>query len=141
MTPAETVDLVEMAMSMCPQQAINEKTPDAWHLLLHDLDARQALEALVALAKKQPFVSPAEIRREAAAIQTRNARILEGSTPTADLAGINPPPGLSEPEYRRWLGESRRALARGETPRSHEPAGAVPAPPWFRQLEARPVPD
>ena len=46
MTPAETVLLVAYVKACCPQQAIGEYTPDAWHDLLGDLDLADCKEAV-----------------------------------------------------------------------------------------------
>ena len=64
MTPSETVLLTRYVKACCPQQQIDDYTPDAWHDLLGDLPAADCREAVIAVAKRQPFVSPAEIRAE-----------------------------------------------------------------------------
>ena len=64
MTPTETVLLTEYVRACCPQQAIGEYTPDAWHDLLGDLDLADCRAAAAAVARRQPFVAPSEIRAE-----------------------------------------------------------------------------
>src|ERR1700734_4510496 len=56
MTPKETVLLVAYVNACCPQQAMDEYTPDAWHDLLGDLDLAGCRQAVVTVAKRQPFV-------------------------------------------------------------------------------------
>lgn len=43
---------------------MDEYTPDAWHDLLGDLDLADCRAAVAAVAKRQPFVAPAEIIAE-----------------------------------------------------------------------------
>lgn len=64
MTPKETVVLTRYVKACCPQQQIDEYTPDAWHELLADLDAADCRAAVAAVVKRQPFVAVAEIRAE-----------------------------------------------------------------------------
>ncbi len=100
MTPQETVLLVAYVKACCPQQAIGEYTPDAWHDLLGDLSLADAQEAVTAVAKRQPFVAPAEIRAEVREIHLR--RLADNPPPA-------PAPELTDdPEaYRKALLESR----------------------------------
>ena len=58
MTHAETVLLTRYVKACCPQQAIDEYTPDAWHDLLGDLALADCRAAAAAVAKRQPFVAP-----------------------------------------------------------------------------------
>jgi hypothetical protein len=69
MTPTETVLLTEYVRACCPQQAIGEYTPDAWHDLLGDLSLAECKQAVAAIARRQPFVAPSEIRAEACRVQ------------------------------------------------------------------------
>lgn len=62
MTAAEAVLLCRFAKACCPQQAIDQYTPDAWHELLRDLTFDDCKAAIVDIVKTQPFVAPAEIR-------------------------------------------------------------------------------
>ena len=62
MTPTQAVDLVEFVTACCPQQKVNELTPDAWHVLLGDLDYEDAMKAAASIARVRPFVAPSDIR-------------------------------------------------------------------------------
>lgn len=64
MTPSETVVLTRYVKALCPQQQIDEYTPDAWHDLLGDLLLGECREGAKRVAQRQPFVSPSEIRAE-----------------------------------------------------------------------------
>ena len=74
MTHAETVLLTRYVKACCPQQAIDRYTPDAWHDLLGDLAPEDCRAAVVTVAKRQPFVAPAEIRAEVRAYPRRAPR-------------------------------------------------------------------
>lgn len=87
MTPSETVILTRYVAACCPQQAIDEYTPDAWHDLLADLDAADCRAAVAAVVKRQPFVAVAEIRAEVKRI--RRDRIAREIVPA-------PPPELTD---------------------------------------------
>jgi hypothetical protein len=74
-TPREAVLLTRYVKACCPQQAIDEFTPDAWSDLLGDLRLEDCRQAAAAIARRQPFAAPAEIRAEVRRI--RDSR-LEG---------------------------------------------------------------
>ncbi len=95
MTPTETVMLTEYVQACCPQQVIGEYTPDAWHDLLGDLSLADCRAAVAAVARRQPFVAPAEIRAEVRRI--RNERLAREIVPA-------PPHELAD-EPGRWRSE------------------------------------
>jgi hypothetical protein len=64
MTPSETVIITRYVKACCPQQAIDEFTPDAWHELLGAFGYQECRDAVTAVARRQPFVAPAEIIAE-----------------------------------------------------------------------------
>ncbi len=64
MTPHETLLLTRYVKACCPQQHIDEYTPDAWHDLLADLDSADCRDAVAAIVKRQPFIAVADIRAE-----------------------------------------------------------------------------
>lgn len=64
MTPAEAVILVRYVRALCPQQKFDEYTPDAWHDLLGHYDFDACKTAAVQLARRQPFIAPAELITE-----------------------------------------------------------------------------
>ena len=127
MTPPETVLLTEYVRACCPQQAIGEYTPDAWHDLLGDLSLADCREAVVAVAKRQPFVAPAEIRAEVRKIrEDRLAR-----TPL-------PAPPADPERYREVLAANVARVADGMTVRKAL-AGPLPGDPpaeWRKAREA-----
>lgn len=106
MTPKETVMLVRYVKACCPQQQIDEYTPDAWHDLLGDLAMNDCREAVKAVTRRQPFVAPAEIRAEVRRI--RDDRLSRQVLPA-------PPPELAdEPgRYQAALAASIQRIADG----------------------------
>ncbi len=120
MTPTEAIKLCRLVKACCPQQQVDEYTPDAWGELLGDLRLVDCVDAVKALAQRQPFIAPCEIRTEVRRI--RNDRL--------DRAGVlMPPPDLPGEDYNRWLYETRRSIADGE-----------PAP-TYELPERRPMPE
>ena len=109
MTPREAIILVRYVKACCPQQAIDEYTPDAWHELLGDLALDDCRSAVAAVARRQPFVAPAEIRAEVARI--RSDRI------GPDGPGLQAIPPAADPDdvhaYKAALLEQRRVAADG----------------------------
>lgn len=62
----EVAMLVAYVAGACPQQKMNELTPDAWGDILGALGYEECREAARAIASRQPFVAPSEIIREIA---------------------------------------------------------------------------
>jgi hypothetical protein len=106
MTPKETVLLAAYVRACCPQQAMGEYTPDAWHDLLGDLPLDDCRAAAAAVARRQPFVSPSEIRAEVKRI--REDRLARTPLPAPDAA-LADEPG----RYQRAVRASIRRVADG----------------------------
>lgn len=47
--------------ALCPQQAIDRKTPIAWHPVVKDLDFHAAQAAVISLKHSQKFIDPSDI--------------------------------------------------------------------------------
>jgi hypothetical protein len=109
MTPKEAVLLTRYVKACCPQQQIDEYTPDAWFDILGDLDLGDCKAAAAEVARHQPFVAPSEIRAEVRRV--RDARMDAAEIPA-------PPPELTnDPDaYRAALHASRVAAADGRDP-------------------------
>ena len=80
MNRQETVALTRYVKACCPQQAIDEYTPDAWHDLLGDLDLDACRQAAARVARRQPFVAPAEIRAEVRSERQQRLAICRSDT-------------------------------------------------------------
>lgn len=105
MNHTEAAKLCAYVKQMCPQQAIDEYTPDVWYDLLSDLRFVDAFEAAKLCGRKQLFVAPSEIRVEVR--RMREKRI-------ATFGHFDMPPNLPEGEYREQLATMRRRIADGE---------------------------
>ena len=111
MSAAEAVMLCRFAKACCPQQAIDEYTPDAWHELLSDLRFEDCKAAVIDVARDQPFVSPAEIRSRI--VKVRTQRHLE-------FGPYTPPPELADnpAAENRWRRDMDRRICDGEITRA-----------------------
>src|SRR5690349_10870199 len=116
MTPLEAAMLCRFTKAACPQQAIDEYTPDAWHPLLADIRFDDAKAAVIEVAKERPFVAPAEIRDQVRRVRRERLRAF-GHPPT-------PPAELNDLEQAGWLANVKRRIADGE----HVERPALPAP-------------
>lgn len=115
MNREETIKLTRYVKGACPQQAVDEFTPNIWHDLLKDLRLEDCRQAVVAIARRQPFVSPSEIRDEVARI--RADRIGPAGP---GLSPIPPPADPDDPKaYIAALREQQARIADG---REHVPA-------------------
>lgn len=75
--------LAKYVHALCPQQAINEFTADAWHDLLAPLTLDEARTAVIAITRRRPFCAPSEILAEVAKARGR-ARPHSGACRAAD---------------------------------------------------------
>lgn len=89
MTPDETVILARYVRALCPQQKFDEYTPDAWHDVLGEYTLNDARQAAARVAKRQPFVAPAEIADEITTIRHERTHNFV----------YEPPPGDRDPNY------------------------------------------
>lgn len=118
MTPTEAVKLTRLVKAICPQQAFDEYTADAWADLLDDLRLEDCTEAVKRLGQQQPFIAPAEIRTIVRKI--RAERIERTVLP-------DPDPDMTPTETIQWLRDTRRAIADG-TYVAPEPLELAPRP-------------
>jgi len=125
MNRQETVALTRIVAAACPQQAIDDYTPDAWYELLDDLTFADCREAVRVIGRRQPFMAPAEIRAEVRRI--RNDRIARTVLPA-------PPPELTDDPaaYREALAANIQAAADGELPAAADGPKMIGPPPGQR---------
>jgi len=127
LTPSETVMLVRSVKACCPASQIDEYTPDAWHTLLADLDMADCQEAVVAVAKRQPFIAASDIRAEVKRIRT--GRLARTTLPA-------PPPELADQpgRYAREIRDGIQRIASARDIRNALPPGeplpGEPPPEW-----------
>jgi hypothetical protein len=110
MSPEEAVALCRFTAACCPSQKFDEYTPDAWGLLLKDVRFIDAKEAVTIVARKQPWVSPAEIISEVKKIRAKRI---------AEFGEIPPPPAeVLDPDNWRafieWQIATTKAIADGD---------------------------
>lgn len=105
MSPEEAVMLCRFTAACCPSQKFDEFTPDAWGLLLEDIRFVDAKEAVVRMARKSPWVSPAEIIAD---VKKMRAKRIDEHGP------IIPPAGLDPIETVEWLAAARRTVGDGD---------------------------
>ncbi|MEU0087222.1 hypothetical protein [Streptomyces sp. NPDC006274] len=74
MTEEEAVQIAEYVAAACPAQKFGEYTPDVWGEILKPYAVDEARAAVIAVARRRPFVSPAEIVTE---IRERRAERIE----------------------------------------------------------------
>ncbi|MEU0332185.1 hypothetical protein [Streptomyces sp. NPDC006193] len=74
MTEEEAVQIAEYVAAACPAQKFGEYTPDVWGEILAPYAVDEARAAVIAIARRQPFISPAEIVTE---IRERRAERIE----------------------------------------------------------------
>src|SRR5215469_11675087 len=85
MNRKQVVLLTRTVAAACPQQVIDDYTPDAWFDLLGDLGFDECRLALAAVAKRQPFVAPSEIRAEVKRAREQRLARVPVSAPPAEL--------------------------------------------------------
>ena len=113
MNHLQTVQLVRVVASLCPNQKLDEYTADAWAMILDDIryeDAQQAVKDIY----RQPLGEQWTRKIEASHIldqvrKTRNAKIVA-------YGPIEPPPDLDPTTYPAWLRQARTAIANDTPP-------------------------
>jgi hypothetical protein len=107
-TPEEAVKICAFTAACCPAQKFDEYTPDAWGLLLADVRFVDAKDAVVLVARKSPWCSPAEIIAEVKKMRQKRIDEYGPITPPADLD----PDDVAA--YRSWWINTQRAIADGD---------------------------
>ncbi|GGZ51517.1 zinc finger domain-containing protein [Streptomyces rubiginosohelvolus] len=64
MTEEEAFQIAEYVAAACPAQKFGEFTPDVWGEILKPYSVDEARTAVIAVARRQPWISPAEIVEE-----------------------------------------------------------------------------
>lgn len=97
--------LCRYVRACCPQQAIDQYTPDAWADHLEHIPYEDAKAAVKEITAKQPFVTIAEVL---AIVKRMRAKRI------AEAGDLCPPPGAREGvALHEWLGSARRQIADG----------------------------
>lgn len=124
MNATEALMLCRFVKGACPQQAIDEYTPDAWLALLEPYRFEDCRDAAVDLARESPFVAPAEIIARVKAIRGKRIQ---------DYGPFDPPTDC--PDYHAWLSDMRKRIADGELKPERRAIDAVARERLDRQIE------
>src|SRR5690606_24391653 len=111
MTPDETFILARYFRALFPQHKFDEYTPDAWHDVLGDIPLDAARAAAATVARRQPFVSPAEIRAAYTAQRENTAADIQGPGLPAAIPDADPD---DVPAYLAAVKEQRTRAADGQ---------------------------
>ena len=113
MTPDEALKLCRLVKAACPSQALDQYTPDAWHMILAGIaydDAKLAVAHLAGLdlePGRSRYIEPGHIIAEVKRIRAKRID---------DYGPVDPPAGLDSEEYLRWLRGTNDAIASGRAP-------------------------
>ena len=118
MSPEETVALCRLVKAICPSQALDQYTPDAWALILRHIDYNDAKQAVIDIASrplepgKSRYIEPGHIIAQVKRIRAQRL---------ADHGPLIPPPGLDGATgYLAWIRQASAVVASG---------GSLPTPP------------
>ena len=118
MSPEETVALCRLVKAVCPSQALDQYTPDAWALILRRIDYSDAKQAVIDIASrplepgKSRYIEPGHIIAQVKRIRAQRL---------ADHGPLIPPPGLDgTTQYLAWIRQASAVVASG---------GSLPTPP------------
>ena len=113
MSPEETIALCRLVKAVCPSQALDQYTPDAWALILRHIDYNDAKQAVIDIASqplepgKSRYIEPGHIIGGVRRI--RSQRI-------DDYGPVSPPAGLDTAGYMDWLRETVHLIGSGLPP-------------------------
>ena len=108
MTPTEAALLCAYAEQCCPQQKFNEYTGDAWGDLLAEIRYTDAKEAVIAITRRSPWISPAEIIAE---VRKMRAKRIDEYGPVTPPADLDPDDTVA---YVAWWRDVQRQIADGD---------------------------
>lgn len=102
----QTTDLVRLIRSLCPAQAIDEHTAEAWQPVLADVTPIDATRAIYAIARNHDarplFIDPRQILNQ---IRKTKADTHERNPPQT-------PPPTNPQQYLQWARSGGREIAR-----------------------------
>lgn len=106
MTLDEAQDLVAIVATICPGQPKSEFAAEGWHLVLDDIDYRQAVAAVRRIARNHDagplFIDPRQILNQA---RKTKADTHERTPPQT-------PPPTDPQQYLQWVRSGGREIAR-----------------------------
>jgi hypothetical protein len=90
MNSEEVVKLTRYIRALAPQQKFDEYTADAWEDVLGEFSLVAAQRAAAAVARRQPFISPAEIIEVIEQQRAENASDFQGAGLPAEVPDADP---------------------------------------------------
>jgi len=126
----EAVMLLRKVKALCPSQAVDELTGEAWAEVLADIDYAAADEALISIVRqplplnRSRYIEPGHLISEARRL--RRDRIERYGTPPV-------PADLDGDDYREYFTLAREAIGSGAVP----PGQPLPPLPELRALAAQ----
>jgi hypothetical protein len=102
----EAVALARYVHAVCPQQKFDEYTADTWGDVLGDLEFEDCKRAVIEIARRQPWVAPAEIIAE----------VKRNRTGRLDYFQYEPTPGETAVEFTHNLRAQIAATIDGHRP-------------------------
>lgn len=106
MTLDEAQDLVAIVATICPGQPKSEFAAEGWHLVLDDIDYRQAVAAVRRIARNHDarplFIDPRQILNQ---VRKTKADTHERTPPQT-------PPPTNPQQYLQWARSGGRGIAR-----------------------------
>ncbi|MER5350637.1 hypothetical protein ABT093_09930 [Kitasatospora sp. NPDC002551] len=113
MNEAEAVALARYVHAVCPQQKFDEYTPDAWSEVLAGYEFADCKQAVIEIARRQPWIAPAEIIDEVKRL--RAGRL--------DYFQYEPDPDETSAQFTRNLKAQIAQVMDGHRPPALEYAG------------------
>ena len=113
MSPEETIALCRLVKAVCPSQALDQYTPDAWALILRHIDYNDAKQAVINIAGlplepgKSRYIEPGHIIGGVRRIRSQRIE---------DYGPVSPPAGLDTAGYMDWLRETTHLIGSGLPP-------------------------
>jgi len=117
MNELEAVALARYVRALCPQQKFDEYTADVWGEVLRDYTLEDCKRAAIEIARRQPFIAPAEIIAEVKHVRTGRL----------DYFQYEPNPDETSRQFTRNLRAQIAAVVDGHRP-PELPYVGVPRP-------------
>ena len=108
MSPEETIALCRLVKAVCPSQALDQYTPDAWALILRHIDYNDAKQAVIDIAS-QPLEPGKSRYIEPGTNTVRYPRIVPKDDTTAAFLKKRTLTNLYN-QHPAWLVNAHRAL-------------------------------
>jgi hypothetical protein len=114
-TLIETVRLCKMVRAAAPAQKFEEETPDLWHPVLAEFSYQECQDALVIVAREQPFIAPSDLvkvirQHRRAGARARRAEIEADPGLVPDASPDDPAAYVAALRFGRMTDGGRRGI-------------------------------